>query len=237
MVAYNVQMPVVIQRGLRYAVGVAVGLLVVGCAGKPNRPPVTEVTRIPENGDWFCQQSASGQGWDCVQDPELAAHPKPERVPEPAQAPARAPEPASVREPPQPTGPSQNGDTPAAEVRPLPADEPPSAPARQPDDVADLLQRPRDHWAVQLMATATRAELERFIARHGLEQLPSVVVEREGRLFHVLLLGVFPTLEDARRAAAERPPSLDRVEPWIRPMGSLQSAIGRAELLAGSGGA
>ncbi|HEX7035506.1 MAG TPA: SPOR domain-containing protein [Pseudomonadales bacterium] len=218
------------------SVCLAVGLLVAGCGGRPVRPPVTEVTRIPEQGDWFCQQSANGSGWECVQDPELAKHPEPTRLPSPAEPPrpspnddtseARAPDPLTSN-PPAAAAAVPAGNEPV---------EAPADPARQPDDPGELMQRPPDHWAVQVLAMATRAELDRFVERHGLEYLPAVTVERDGRIYHALLLGVFATEEEARRAAAARPPPLDATAPWIRPMRSLQSAMRRAQALAGSGG-
>jgi hypothetical protein len=60
---------------------VLVGSLVAGCGGRVARPPDTPVTLIPERGGWFCQPHPSGTGWQCVQDPDLAAKPRPDRPP------------------------------------------------------------------------------------------------------------------------------------------------------------
>lgn len=60
----------------------ASAVLIAGCSGRAPRETTTPVTQIPAQGDWFCQMaSGDSDGWDCVQDAELARHPQPERLP------------------------------------------------------------------------------------------------------------------------------------------------------------
>lgn len=216
----------------RSSVCIAVGLLVAGCAGQAVRPPTTEVTRIPEQGGWFCQLGRSGQGWECVQDPQLAKDPVPDRLPtSPAEPPAPSPEPAPV--PLEPDG-ATEPPIPEPQPQPTPEPQPPiEPPAPEPQS---LMQLPRDFYAVQMLAMTSREELDDFTARHDLAGLQAARVERDGTLYYVLLLGVYPSLEQARDALADLPRGLSGVEPWIRPVGSLQAAMARADALVSSAG-
>ena len=62
-------------------------------------------------------------------------------------------------------------------------------------------------------------------------------VEKEGELFYVLILGVYESETIARDASAELPDALVGTQPWIRKLGSLQTAHlpsqHEAEVIAG----
>ncbi len=125
----------------------AVGVLVAGCAGQATRPPANDATSIPEQRGWFCQPSASGQGWQCVQNAELAENPKPTRpppqprtsqsAPAPADgsppAPASSPEPLSPPERLSPPEPAASVQPTAGPVTPPEAGAPGPAPAPDAD--------------------------------------------------------------------------------------------------------
>jgi hypothetical protein len=87
---------------MKWPLLIVVGSLVAGCGGRVERPPETPVTLIPERGGWFCQPHPSGSGWQCVQDPALAANPRPDRPP--PQPPADATEDARTPPPAAPSG-------------------------------------------------------------------------------------------------------------------------------------
>jgi DamX protein len=108
--------------------------------------------------------------------------------------------------------------------------------AYRPPEAVPLTELPRDFYAVQLIAMNTREELEAFVQRHGIEGVSAARVERDDALYYVLLLGIYETLDKARRAVADLPGPFRDTTPWIRPLGSLQSAMARADTLAGSGG-
>ena len=237
----------------------AISLLVAGCTGQATRPPVNEVTRIPAQGGWFCQQSPEGTGWACVQDPELAENPVPERLPE---ATASSPEPEAEPPAPEPPAPEPVEPKPAAEPAPGPELEPAPAPQPAPGPEAEpvlepppltaaradaaeaagsqrqgvpLMDLPGNFYAVQLIAMNSREELESFVRRHDLGGTSAAQVERDGHLYYVLLLGVFETVEDAKRAIDELPPPFSEISPWIRPLRSLKAAMVRAQALRESG--
>jgi len=112
---------------MKFSACLLVGFFVSACSGNPNRPPNSPVARIPDSGAWFCQMDASGDGWECIQDPLLAERPRPQRLPDPEQTPE---EPAPEEQPlPGPLPPSGAGvpAEPPDRGRPIP---PRDAPAR-----------------------------------------------------------------------------------------------------------
>ncbi len=208
-----------------------VGLVVAGCAGSGPRPPATPV-RNAGNGDWFCQMSPTGSGWECVQDPDLAENPRPARLPA-GPPPGNGPRPL-----PQPTPREAPESAPEREEREAPP--PPVEPelrsaALQPNAPRSLADLPGDFYTVQLMAMSSAEALEEYVNERGLQGMSAARVERDGRLYYVLLLGIYETADQARNAAAHVPPSLAGATPWVRSLGSLQSAIVRGDALAGAG--
>ncbi len=247
---------------------IAVGVLVAGCAGQATRPPATNVTEIPEQRNWFCQPGASGDGWQCIQNAQLAEHPKPTRPPPPSRAPA----PSTAGPEDVPGRPSSDASaTPGAAVprgdvdadnAPAPPDDgvspvptagfpkahPPTAspspsdtaavpdyqrlayhPA-QPRPIRDL---PDDYYALQVLAMPSRRALDRFIGKHRIRGASGARVESGGGLYYVLLLGIYETRAAARQAAATLPPPFGEVTAWVRSLGSLKSAMKRADVRAG----
>ena len=91
-----------------------------------------------------------------------------------------------------------------------------------------LLELPATHYAVQLVALRTEAGLEDLVASHGLDHLLRARIDRDGEAFHVLLLGVYPDIDDARQAVASPPPQLGDITPWVHTLGSLREAMQRA---------
>jgi septal ring-binding cell division protein DamX len=132
--------------------------------------------------------------------------------------------------------PHMNGDV--MPPKPALAREPNPSSAKQPDwqrfayhpavPVA-LGVLPAHFYAVQIVAMSSSEGLESFSNEHGLSGVPTVRVEADGKLYYVLLLGIYETLADASAAVASRPESLMTMQPWIRKLGSLQEGIARAE--------
>jgi hypothetical protein len=302
-------------------------LLFSACSG--NR-----VATNPDNEQWFCQSNELGDGWECIQDANLAQVPVPTRMP-PAPAPpetqtaatdfedplnlddlnaplernpgplpdtarsvaddapsvapagsAVAPNAADTAIPQSP----QAGDTvasaegpattvatplwdqvetdlsdPATSASSDPAFTPPtldlSAPTEDPSDSeaspepvaatgsqiprhialayvppepTPILELPSDYFAVQLLAMQSREGVEGYISEHGLRGMSGARVENEGDIFYVLIVGIYTTYDSALEASTDLPPPLDTVEAWIRPLGSLQEAMKRADELVGT---
>lgn len=106
--------------------------------------------------------------------------------------------------------------------------------AYQPPQPTLLQDLPGELYTVQLLAMSNKATLEAYVRDHGLKGLSAARIENEGDLYYVLLLGVYESEALARQAAEDLPPPLDEASPWIRPLGSLQEAMRRADELAGS---
>ena len=85
---------------------------------------------------------------------------------------------------------------------------------------------------MQLLALSSPEAVETFVATAGVPGLAAARVERNGRLFYVLLLGIYRNRADAIRAAASPPGELKDLTPWIRPLSTLKQAMLRADDLA-----
>ena len=94
---------------------------------------------------------------------------------------------------------------------------------------ASLVQLPENHYAVQIVALQTREEIGRYMAKNNLRDVLKARIARHGQAFHVLILGIYPNLEEARQAATNLPPPLRNVTPWVRSVGSLQRAMRAAQ--------
>ena len=207
---------------------VACGLLALlplasGCRSGDADPVPNPSAVVDENANWFCGGGDDNGGWDCVQDQELQR---------PAATPSRAPE-SPRRAPPEPS--AERSAAPSAAVRQT------SAAARanresayRPGQPVPLTEVPPQYYVVQLVALASKESLEEYATRKALRGMSAARVERNGRLFYVLLLGVFPTRAAADEAAANLPAALSEFDPWVRRVESLQEAIRRGDALAGT---
>ena len=223
------------------------GLL--GCAGRGQPPPAVSATG--DTGEpWFCEMQGYN-GWRCTRGEGAAATPRPERLPEPRDQlrGTDATQPANVGAEPRPQPPAaaasvensvedsvedsvENSVEPEAVAAPEPDARPAYARlAYQPPEPTALLDLPSTFYAVQLLAMPTPDALEAYARQKGLPELSAAPIEKDGERLFVLLLGIYETRGDAEAAVAELPETLADVDPWIRPLGSLQTAIRRAESL------
>jgi len=82
--------------------------------------------------------------------------------------------------------------------------------------------------------TSSRDALEGFVSDHRLRGMSAARVANDGQVFYVLLLGIYETAAIANEAAEDIPPQLDKLSPWVRRLGSLQTAMIRADEIADS---
>ena len=164
-----------------------------------------------EEANWFCETGGESQEWDCVEDQESARH---------AQGAGPRDQSEDTRPDPGRTG---------ARRTPTPRDV-----ALQPDTPIPLTDVPPHYYAVQLVAVQTKEALEDYAARKELRGMSAARVERDGRLFYVLLLGVYLDRERARTAASNLPAEFADLDPWVRSVDSLQQAMRSADVLAGT---
>ncbi len=216
-----------------------------GCLSR-NPAPVAPVDLPNKPGaDWFCEMHPNGEEWICVRDEELARHPKPSRLPEPK------PEPTPVEQPPpapvQPVTPVNEPAASLSEPAPSSVQTPAPSPrqssertakhvrlAYKPDKPVSIVELPPDLYAVQLVAMSSRDALEDFVSDHRLRGMSAARVANDGQVFYVLLLGIYETAAIANEAVEDIPPPLDKLSPWVRRLGSLQTAMIRADEITDS---
>ena len=88
-----------------------------------------------------------------------------------------------------------------------------------------LLEQDPDHFTLQLVTVSSDESASAFVAK---QQDPAEFtvyqLERDGRILHVVLYGLFSSREAAEAAADDLPGEVGRVQPWIRPVGQVQAA-------------
>jgi hypothetical protein len=210
-----------VDRFVTFAVvALTIGLL-TGCSNaQVRRTPVTDLGE-----PWFCEMNETRDDWDCVRDEALARNPQPARLPtDPVER-----SPFDEETPALPAGnesaeglanPSAGIDFTAIEQ------------SARTDPAGSVLDRPPEHFAVQLTATETLALADGFIRNHGLEAAEDVFTLELGRdddLYYVVLFGLYETFDDAQAAIDARPETLAEVKPWIRPLQPIQEGIRQAQ--------
>lgn len=87
-----------------------------------------------------------------------------------------------------------------------------------------IMDQPADYYTMQLMASVDIDRVIRFAEANQLSTQYLVATERDGVIWHVLLLDVYPDYSSAVAARDEIAPSLKN-EPWIRKVGSVQKLV------------
>lgn len=89
-----------------------------------------------------------------------------------------------------------------------------------------LLDYPPHYLAVQLIAAHNAATLMRYQQQRPSLQAQQITIMRDRQQWHILLLGVYPSLAEARQAIAAVEDALDE-SPWIRSVAELQNQLVR----------
>jgi len=87
-----------------------------------------------------------------------------------------------------------------------------------------IMDQPADYYTMQLMASVDIDRVIRFAEANQLSTQYLVATERDGVIWHVLLLDVYPDYSSAVAARDEIAPSLKNA-PWIRKVGSVQKLV------------
>ena len=200
--------------------------VLVGCTTKATSPSQAQQRNASdEETSWHCEQGAST--WSCkrltiaeIQQREADRHskrfdwslPAAKSTPGQLEAPQEKSAVISVQQ---------------AAVSPPRAASPvePSAPAQESATSALLHDLPGDFWAVQLIALNSETKLRDFMQSTQLDELTGAMIGVNGRTWYVALLGIYENRDLAEQAAARRPMALQRYEPYIRSVASLQAAM------------
>lgn len=82
---------------------------------------------------------------------------------------------------------------------------------------------PSDHFAVQVYASSSTDNMDRYKVNNGLEDLTSIKTDRNGQPIYVLI-----SLHEDRSSANEAAENLELIvgsKPWVRSVGSLQAVV------------
>ena len=218
----------------------ALSLLVVGCSsGAPQQNTANEPSRAGEDPkdsvtSWHCEEGL--QTWSCkrrtiadIQQREAQRKRKQFDWSQPQSTPSQQTKDTIGESPPNDvpvTDPSDERAAVASDNRSSEAE-----PSFRPEKPVLLQDLPGTYWAVQLIALSTQSELKAFMAELALDELTGAMIEVKGRTYYVALLGVYETRAIAEQAARNRPSALKGLQPYIRSMASLQSAMTRANAL------
>lgn len=112
-------------------------------------------------------------------------------------------------------------------IMPPVQEEPVMVEVTEPEPVADdIASMPAEHFAVQILASSKFDKLAPFARHYGLDDKLTAEITVNGKTWYVLLLGVYPTLEEAKEAMTSVSERLS-TSPWIRTVGSLQNIMNR----------
>lgn len=218
-------------------------VLLSGCGSNKVSPTTGEARSAAGHEPWFCQVGATDDDWSCTRSAALARERNPTRIPQartpgPANesladapvgaspAPVAPPQPASQPAPITPPQPVRNG---SANAKPLHVQL-----SYQPDRPVAILDLPRDFYAVQLVAVSSRETLENYAQEHKLADMSAARIWDGRQIFYVLLLGIYETKANAEGALNSLSGTLAQLDPWIRSVGSLQTAMLEADEQLGS---
>lgn len=114
---------------------------------------------------------------------------------------------------------------PAAEPEPEATDlQPPMTEEEPASAQGSIMDQPADYYTMQLMASVDIDRVMNFAEQNQLSTQYVVATERDGVVWHVLLLDVYSDYAQAVAARDEIAPSLKN-EPWIRRVGSVQKLV------------
>jgi len=91
-------------------------------------------------------------------------------------------------------------------------------------ETSTFMNQPADYYTMQLMASVDLDRVMRFAQEEQISTQYIVATERDGVIWHVLLLDVYADYSSAVAARDEIAPSLKNV-PWIRRVGSVQQLV------------
>ena len=106
------------------------------------------------------------------------------------------------------------------------ASTPPAAAVGKPQTAQWLRQQPAKYFTLQLFATTSREKRDAFVnQQEHPDRFATFETMRNGEPWYAVTYGVYATQAEAKSAAASLPASIGKVEPWIRTLASVQSAM------------
>lgn len=88
----------------------------------------------------------------------------------------------------------------------------------------DIMGVPADYYTIQLIASVDEDRVYKFAEQNGVSIRYVVPTQRDGVIWYVLLLDVYPDYPSARDAMADVAGNLP-TKPWVRKVGSVQNLV------------
>ena len=88
----------------------------------------------------------------------------------------------------------------------------------------DITSVPVDYYTLQLVAASSMQNLSDFALQQGLSETWTTQTVVDGKSWYILMLGVYPTLDEAKEAKATVQDLLN-TNPWIRTVGSVHDVM------------
>jgi DamX protein len=88
----------------------------------------------------------------------------------------------------------------------------------------DINSQPPGHYALQVVASSNMGNLKAFAERHQISDEWVAETTVNGKVWFVLLQGIYPTMDEAKVALEQASAGLD-TSPWVRSVGSLQAVM------------
>ena len=152
------------------------------------------------NKTWYCYGKQDSEDWDC-EDKSM-----PEKI-------AAINPDAGMQQPPPEAAPA------SANAKPRPLY----------DASQSILNEDKDHYTVQLIASADKKDLEDYAMIHGVTNPSYVFIDDAANPTYILLLGFYEDQDKALNAKDKwRRTHRLKIEPWVRQLGPLQDAINKA---------
>ncbi|MDO6460552.1 AAA family ATPase [Granulosicoccaceae sp. 1_MG-2023] len=89
-----------------------------------------------------------------------------------------------------------------------------------------VLMQGADQFTIQMIASSSRDEVERFLKAHELNTPNSIFsFARGNETWFALIHGLYPSIEDAQAAIRQLPEAVRTRHPWIRQIGRIQESL------------
>lgn len=93
-----------------------------------------------------------------------------------------------------------------------------------------LLSAPSSYYTVQLMGSYRESDLTQFLRRHQLQKDAGFYqTSHHNRDWYVLVYGIYHSEAQAKEAIDRLPPSVRKLNPWIKSIHAVKSSIKQAE--------
>jgi septal ring-binding cell division protein DamX len=202
---------------------------------KPSAEASDSAATLPgrQEKTWYCYPAGEQKTWDCQEHPgaDLAAASTDVVAPDsPSAQPTTLVASTVLPTPPPPVPELMPRPRPAPELEATPG------PKVQETEVTPLdknfrfiTSHPDDYLAVQLIALESMEDIEAYVSRQQIEDPLFARIMTRGKIWYVLLLGIYPDRDTAHQAVFEWSATHDMEEtPWIRKLGALVAAMNGA---------